>query len=78
MTGHQIRAIDDEIAAEIRRLHKRHPRLGHHGIFELLEQAGTHVDREDLERFMAENHIRAAKPWRLWRWRGASWPFGSG
>ncbi len=70
--------IDAQTAQEIRDLHKHHPKLGHGGLLELVRQAGRHVDAEELDRFMKENHIRAAKPWRPWRWRGASWPFGNG
>lgn len=70
--------IDAPIAEEIRDLHKQHPRLGHHGLLHLLEQGGMHVDQQELGRFMKENHMRAEKPWRPWRWRGVSWPFGNG
>jgi len=70
--------IDAPTAQAIMDLHKQHPKLGHQGLQHLLEQAGMHVDQEELERFMKENHIRAQKPWRPWRWRGASWPFGWG
>lgn len=67
--------IDERTAQEIRALHKHHPRLGHHGLFELLEQSGTRVDREELQRFLEESHIHAEKPWRPWKWRGLGWPW---
>jgi hypothetical protein len=78
MTAHQHHQIDEEVAAAIIALHKRHPKLGHHGLLEALKQDGILIDSEELERFMKENHILAKKPWRPWRWRGASWPFGFG
>jgi hypothetical protein len=67
--------IDDKTAHRIRDLHKRHPQLGHHGLFNLLQQEGIHVQQEDLQRFLDEHHIRADKPWRPWKWRGVGWPW---
>ncbi len=75
MTTHQHRRIDEEVAAIIKRLHKHHPKLGHHGLLEALKQDGILVDPEELERFMKDNHIRAEKPWRPWQWRGWGWPW---
>lgn len=74
MTSRRYDAIDARVAEEIRRLHKQHPRLGHHGLLEALNQADHHVDPEELERFMKEHRIKAEKPWRPWRWQGLpSW-----
>ena len=70
MRRHEYDSIDERVAEEIRRLHKRHPRLGHHGLLEALKQADLHVDPEELKRFMKEHRIKADKPWRPWRWRG--------
>ncbi len=68
------RTIDDRIAGEIRELHKRFPKLGHHGILEALRDDGDRVDPEELKHFLKEHGIRAEKPWRPWRWRGLpSW-----
>lgn len=72
------RTIDSQTAEEIVALHKKHPRLGHHGLIEQLRREGHHVDPEELERFMNENRIEPRKPWRPWHWRGPSWPFGFG
>lgn len=78
MTSRQFDAIDERVAEEIRRLHKRHPKLGDHGLLEALKESDIHVDPEELERFMNEHRIKAEKPWRPWRWRGApSWLGGS-
>ena len=74
MTSRRYHPIDERVAEEIRRLHKRHPKLGHHGLLEALEQAEVHVDPEELERFMKEHRMKAEKPWRPSRWRGLpSW-----
>ncbi len=70
MTSRQYNAIDDRVAAEIKRLHKRHPKLGHHGLLEALQQAGMHVDPEELESFMRQNRIRAERSWQPWKWIG--------
>ncbi len=70
MTPRQYDSIDERVAEEIRRLHKQHPKLGHHGLLEALKQADVRVDPEELEHFMAEHRIKAEKPWRPWRWRG--------
>jgi hypothetical protein len=74
----QYDAIDDRVAAEIKRLHKRHPKLGHAGLLDALEQQEVHVDPEELERFMKQNRIRAERSWQPWKWSGLRWPFGVG
>lgn len=78
MTSRQYDAIDERVAEEIRRLHKRHARLGHDGLLDALEQADIHVDPQELERFMAEKSIKAERPWQPWRWIGLpNWYGGS-
>ena len=78
MSEHRHRSIDAEVAAEIKRLHKRHPKLGHHALLEALKQDGILVDSEELERFMRANGIKAERFWRPLRWLGApSWLGGS-
>jgi hypothetical protein len=70
MTSRQYQVIDEQVAGEIRRLHRRHPKLGHHGLLEALRQEDVHVDSRDLERFMKEQGIKPERPWRPFRWRG--------
>ena len=78
MSDHPSRPIDEEVAAEIKRLHKRHPKLGRHGLLEALKQSGIYVDPDELERFMRANQIKAKRGWRPLRWLGApSWLGGS-
>ncbi len=78
MSGHPYRPIDEEVAAEIKRLHKHHPKLGRHGLLEALRQNGIYVDADELEQFMRANRIGARRGWRPLRWLGApSWLGGS-
>jgi len=77
MTSRQYDAIDERVADEIKRLHKRHPRLGHDGLLDALVQQDIHVDPEEFGRFMKEHRIRAERPWKPWKWAGLAgrWPF---
>ena len=78
MTSRQYDAIDERVASEIKRLHKRHRKLGHHGLLEALRQADIHVDPKELERFMKQSGIKPQREWRPWRWRGLpAWLGGS-
>lgn len=78
MTGHNYRPIDDQVGAAINRLHKRFPKLGHHGLLEALRQDGFHVDPEELKQYMRTHRIKAQRSWRPWKWIGApSWLGGS-
>ena len=70
MTSRDYAAVDEKIAAEIKRLHDRHPKLGHHGLLEALRQVNIHVDPDELERFMKEHRIRAERSWQPWKWIG--------
>jgi hypothetical protein len=79
MTSRQYDAIDERIAAEIKRLHERHPKLGHNGLLQARRQAQIHVDPDDLARFMKTNRIKPERECRPWRCRGLprSWISGS-
>jgi hypothetical protein len=80
MTSRQYHAIDENVAAEIKRLHKRHPKLGHDGLIDALRQEGIHVDPHDLKVFMNEHRLKPERFWRGLSWRGApSWliPWGA-
>ncbi|HET9476464.1 MAG TPA: hypothetical protein VFP63_03145 [Dehalococcoidia bacterium] len=72
MSDYPSRPIDEEVAAEIRRLHKRHPKLGRHGLLEALRQDGIWVDAEELERFIEEHNIKPESEWRPLKFRGVS------
>jgi hypothetical protein len=81
MTAHDrpYATIDDRVAEKTRDLHKRYPKLGHHGLGDALRQSGIHVEADELERFMEEHKMRSEKPWRPWRWRGLpAWMGGRG
>lgn len=71
MTSRQYDAIDEKAAAEIKRLHKEHPKLGHGGLIKALRQANIEVDPNELKLFMRLNNIKPVHEWRPWRWHGA-------
>ena len=79
MTRHKrtYRTIDERVAKEIRRLHERYPKLGHHALAEALREAGVHVEPADLKRFLKEEGLEPERSGRSWRWRGPpSWMGG--
>lgn len=71
MTSRQYAVIDEGVAAEIKRLHKRHPKLGHDGLLDALHQQDIYVDPQELGAYMKEHRIRPERFWRSWAWRGA-------
>jgi hypothetical protein len=76
--SHEYVAIDETLAAKIVELHKKSPKLGHHGILSALNSEGIKVHPDELEEFMKGNHIEAEKAWRPLRFRGApGWLGGS-
>jgi hypothetical protein len=80
VTSRQYDAIDERVGAEIKRLHKRHPKLGCDGLIDALRQQDIHVDPRQLQVFMNENRINPERFWRGLSWRGApSWlvPWGA-
>jgi transposase len=60
MTDHKrtYRTIDERVAEQIKRLHKRYPKLGHHALAEALREAGVHVDPRELKRFLKEEGLQ--------------------
>src|SRR2546428_12684313 len=70
MTSRQYDAIDELLAAEIKRLHKRYPKLGHDGLLDALVQQNIHVDPQELATFMARQGIKAERIWQPWKWVG--------
>jgi hypothetical protein len=79
MTGHKrtYRTIDERVAKEIRRLHERYPKLGHHALAEALREADIHVEPAELKRFLKDEGLEPERSWRPWRWRGPpSWMGG--
>jgi transposase len=77
MTHHKptYRTIDERVAEEIRHLHERYPKLGHHALAKALrEEAGVHVEPAELRRFLKEEGIKPERSWSPRRWRGLpSW-----
>ena len=70
MSRHRYQPIDETVAREITAIHKKHPKLDHHGILSALEDGGIRVGPQELERFMAEHHVEAEKPFRPLKFRG--------
>jgi transposase len=76
MTGHKrtYRTIDERVAEEIKRLHKRYPKLGHHALAEALREAGVRVDPRELKRFLKEGGLQPERSQQRQRSRGLpSW-----
>jgi transposase len=76
MTGRKrtYRTIDERVAKEIKRLHERYPKLGHHALAEALREAGVRVDPRELKRFLKEKGLRAERSEQRQRSRGLpSW-----
>src|SRR3990172_11107773 len=61
--------IDEETGRHVRELHKRHPKLGHHGLLNILHQEGYDVDAEELEEFMRNHKMQPGLVRRTWGWR---------
>ena len=79
MTSRRYQVIDERVATEIERLHKQHPKLGHHGMLDALRQADLHIDPRELERFMKEHRMKPERPWRPLPLRGLpAWLGGLG
>jgi hypothetical protein len=70
MTSRQYDVIDESVGAEIKRLHNRHPKLGHDGLLDALRHQEIHVDPEKLDSYMKEHRIRADRSWRPWNGPG--------
>ncbi|MEO6196568.1 MAG: hypothetical protein ABIP58_00500 [Dehalococcoidia bacterium] len=52
MTKPTYHTIDSRIAEEIRRLHKKHPKLGHEGLLKVLKESDIKVDEAELRMFL--------------------------
>jgi hypothetical protein len=76
MTSRQYDAIDERVAAEINRLHKQHPKLGHDGLLDALVQQDIHIDPQELATFMGRQGIRAERSWQPWKLMGLPIWFG--
>ena len=49
--------INDETARWVKLLHRKHPDLGHDGIWKLLVEEGLRVDKKELKRFMRSHRL---------------------
>lgn len=65
--------IDEETGRHVRELHKRHPKLGHHGLLNILHQEGYDIDAEELEEFMRNHKMQPGLVRRTWGWVARRW-----
>ena len=74
MTSRLYDAIDEKVAVEIKRLRKRHPKLGHEGLMNALAQSGIRVDEAQLKRFLKSRKLEPEAPSRkTWGHIGAGY-----
>lgn len=57
MTSRQYDAIDQRVAAEIKRLKKEHPNLGHEGLMEALSQQGIELDEAEFKEYVRKHKL---------------------
>ena len=62
LKGGPYATIDEAVAARIKELHKKYPRLGHRGLLTALRDMKLDVDSSELKTFMSESRIMAEKP----------------
>jgi hypothetical protein len=74
MTSRRIQPIDEHVAAEIKRLRKKHPKLGHEGLMDALAQSGIRVDEAELKVFLKSQRMKPEAPSRkTWGHVGAGY-----
>jgi hypothetical protein len=74
---HSYRTIDERVAKEIKRLHKRYPKLGHRALAEALREADIRVEQAELKRFLKDESLKPERSSRPSRWGGPpSWMGG--
>jgi hypothetical protein len=61
------RTINEETAAEIIKLHERHPKLGSKGLLKVLKQGGKKVDARELESFIREGGMKPKAKKSSWK-----------
>lgn len=62
MTSREYDSMDEPIAAEIDRLHKKHPKLGHDGLMGALKQQGIQVNERQLKLYLRTRGIDPESP----------------
>ena len=78
MKGGPYYTIGEDVARRIKQLHGEHPRLGHEGLMDILEQEDVAVDEAELKRYLRDNRIRPESTGH-WSWGHVTrlrwWPF---
>jgi hypothetical protein len=78
MTSRQHDLIDEKIEAEIKRLKKEHPNLGHEGLMDCLSQQGIHLDEAEFKQYVRKHKLAPGILGHTWGWVAASRWFGVG
>jgi len=73
MTSRQYHAIDEEVAAEIKRLKKEHPSLGHEGLMDALAQQGIDLDEAEFKAYVRKHKLGPGILQRSWGWVASRW-----
>ncbi len=73
MTSRQYNPLDEAVAEEIKRLHKRYPKLGHEGLLDALEQQGIEVDEGEMKNFVRKNKLGPGIAEQSWGWVASCW-----
>jgi len=68
MSSRQYDAIDERVEAEIRRLKKAHPNLGHEGLMDALSQQGIDLDEAEFKEYMRKNRLAPGILQQSWGW----------
>jgi hypothetical protein len=71
MSRKPYQQIDDAVALRIAAIHDRYPKLGHQGILSALADEDIRIDPRELERFMAERHVKPQAEFKPLKFRGA-------
>jgi hypothetical protein len=76
VTSRQYHAIDERVEAEIKRLKREHPNLGHEGLMDALAQQGMELDEAEFKEYVRTHKLAPEIKRQSWGWVGARWiPF---
>lgn len=71
MTSRHYDAIDEKVAAEIKRLKKEHPNLGHEGLINALAQQGIELDEAEFKEYVRKHKLAPGVTQQSWGWVAA-------
>lgn len=73
MTSRQYDVIDEKVAAEIKRLKKDHPNLGHEGLMDALSQQGIQLDEAQCKEYVRKHKLAPGVVQQSWGWVASRW-----